>query len=75
MTSCSGYMRVDGNAQQHGAIPEVHTVKNNAQIEKTSSTAFWLFYSPLLLGAIYLTYAAFKPTKKAAKDEAEDTLN
>ena len=75
MVSCSGYMRVDGDVQQHGAVPEVHTVKDNVQVDKSSSTAFWVFYVPVLLGAIYLTYAAFKPTKKkAVENETEKTV-
>jgi len=65
LVSCSGSLRVNRDVIKHGAVPEVNPVKTESvSVDRFSTTAFLVFYTPILLGSIYLTYRTFKKTKK-----------
>ena len=64
LASCSGSVRVSKTTPKHGAVPETNPVMvDSVSVDRSSSTAFLVFYIPILLGAIYLTYRTFKKHK------------
>ncbi len=64
LTSCSGYMKIDDSVYQHGNVPQKNpVVESTTTIETDSHYAFWLVYTPILLGAIYMTWKTFQPKK------------
>lgn len=61
LASCSGSVRVSKNIPKHGAVPETNPARvDNVSVDIYSSTAFLVFYIPILLGATYITYRTFK---------------
>ena len=64
MASCTGYAKI-GDTHRHGSVPKVNPVKEDqVVVEKDSSYAFLLIYTPILLGVVYMTWKTFKPTPK-----------
>ncbi len=64
LVSCSGSLRVNKTVPKHGSVPEVNPVRTEGiSVNRFSSTAFLVFYTPILLGAVYLTYRTFKKQK------------
>tara|TARA_R110000851_G_C12993042_1_gene557540 strand:+ start:440 stop:691 length:252 start_codon:yes stop_codon:yes gene_type:complete len=66
LASCSGSVRVNKTVPKHGAVPELNPVRaDGISVDRFSSTAFLVFYTPILLGSAYLTYRTFKKTKES----------
>ena len=52
LASCSGSVRVSKTTPKHGAVPETNPVMvDSVSVDRSSSTAFLVFYIPILLGA------------------------
>ena len=64
LASCSGYVKVDDKLYQHGAVPQTNPVKSEQVIiDKKSNYAFWLVYTPILLGVVFLAWKTYKSKK------------
>jgi hypothetical protein len=61
LMSCSGSLRVNQDVAKHGNVPVINPVETEiVSVDRFSRTAFFVFYAPIILGAVYLTYRTFK---------------